>query len=125
MNETCIVVPFCCDYMVSSVVNFINAGVSLHNTQSVNVIRLVGDATHDESHQRLKKLRLSFAGHHFAHGQWSNTQIPVMECACNDESVDAIKLTLHALAHVLLVRGNGLVLKDTHPGDTLRICAST
>ena len=35
-----------------------------------------------------------------------------MECACNDESIDAIKMTLHALAHVLLVPGNGLVLKD-------------
>ena len=112
VDETCTIVPFCCDYMVSSAVNFINAGVSLQNNQSVKVSRLVGDATPDESHQRLKKLRLSFAGHHFAHGQWSNTQIPVMECVCNDESIDAIKMTLHALAYVLLVHGNGLVLKD-------------
>ena len=49
VDETCTIVTFCCDYMVSSA-DFINAGVSLQNKQSLKVIRLFGDATHDEIH---------------------------------------------------------------------------
>ena len=55
------IVPYTCDYMVGSVATFANIGISLQNSQSTRVLRLVGDATHDETGQRLKVLRIGVA----------------------------------------------------------------
>ena len=72
---------------------------------------MVGDATHDETSQKLKELRLSLAGMHFSGGEWCTTQIPLVEVACNDESEDAVDLAVQAAKHILLTR-HQIVLED-------------
>ena len=88
------IVPYTCDYMVGSVAKFANIGISLHNSQSTRVLRLVGDATHDETGQRLKVLRIGVAGCHFAYSEWSTTITPGIDCVVHEETCEAVELAL-------------------------------
>ena len=56
------IVPFSCDYIINSTADSIKDAVSQSNTGDTRVFSLCGDATHDETAQKLKKLRLGFAG---------------------------------------------------------------
>ena len=56
--------------------NFCENGRSLH--QQANVLRFIGDATHDESSQGLEKLVLGVARTHFHNGTLQTTIIPIM-----------------------------------------------
>ena len=47
-----------CDEMVSAAAKFISTRISLQNKDNIRVVRLVGDATHDEAWQKLKLLRI-------------------------------------------------------------------
>ena len=63
------IVPFTCDVMLAAAQKFIAQGVSTTNGAHTRVIRLVGDATHDESLQKLKALKIGFAGFHYERGE--------------------------------------------------------
>ena len=89
-NGTC--VPFTTDYMLDSFSTFVRKGRSLH--QQSNFLRFIGDATHDESSQGLKKLVLGVAGTHFHNGKWQNTVIPIMFVVISQESKDILKLAM-------------------------------
>ena len=58
------IVPFTCDVMLAAAQKFIAQSVSTTNGAHTKVIRLVGDATHDETLQKLKVLKIGFAGCH-------------------------------------------------------------
>ena len=73
------IVPFTCDHMIAAFTKHANPGISLKNSQSTRVLKLVGDATHDETGQHLKVLRIGVVGlsfcarrvehdHHSRHG---------------------------------------------------------
>ena len=64
----------------------------------------IGDATHDESSQGLKKLVLGVAGTHFHNGKWQNTIIPIMFVVISQESKDILKLAMDALVACLRTR---------------------
>ena len=95
---------------VSSVAKFANQGISVQNSQSTCVFRLVGDATHDQIGQKLKVLRIGVVGCHHASG-WCATIIPGVDCVCHDETSEAVDLALQSLAHVL-TQHYGLNLAD-------------
>ena len=59
VDDSTTIVLFSCDYMIESTARFINTGMSLQNSGSTKVARLVGDATHDETSQHLKRLRIA------------------------------------------------------------------
>ena len=84
--------------MIDSAAKFIKHGLSLQNNQSPKVVRLVGDVTFDETHQKLKKLCLGFAGTHFVDGEWRATMLPAMDCVCHDETTEAVYLTIQLSA---------------------------
>ena len=69
-------VPFTTDYMLDSFFNFCEKRLFLAPTG--HFFRFIGDATHDESSQGLKKLVLGVAGTRFHNGKWQNTIIPIM-----------------------------------------------
>ena len=69
VDEKKTIVPFTCDVMLAAAQKYIAQGVSVHNGSHTRVIRLVGDATHDESFQKLKILKIGLAGCHFARGE--------------------------------------------------------
>ena len=87
------IVPFSCDYMINSTAEFIKEAISQSNTGDTRVLSLCGDATHDETAQKLKKLRFGFAGCHWNKEEWCATMMPSLDCACNDESVEAIDVS--------------------------------
>ena len=64
------------------------------------MLRLVGDATHDETHQRLKKLRIGYAGCYFLKSEWQTAMLPSIEVLCHDGTQDAVDLALRAIAYV-------------------------
>jgi hypothetical protein len=78
---------------------------------ATKVIRLVGDATHDESWQKLKLLRIGFAACHFTDGSWKSTFFPVLQCLCHEESKEVLDLCLQALIHIFQTR-HGINLVD-------------
>ena len=110
-EDTATIVPYTCDEMVSAAAKFINTGISLQNTDNIRVIRLVGDATHDETWQKLKILRIGFAARHFTDGSWKATFLPVLECLCHDETKDVVDICLQALIHIFQTR-HGINLVD-------------
>ena len=101
VTDTATTLPHTCDYMIISVAKFINVGISQANGQSTKVIRLAGDATYNESHQKLKKLRIGVLGTHFEDGEWRATFMPGIECLCHEENRLAVELTLLAFIHAL------------------------
>ena len=110
IDDAVTIVPFSCDYMLSSCAVFITSGL-LANRQSTRVMRLCGDATFGECSQGLKRHRLGFAGSHFSYNEWCATQIPLVDCVCHEECFDAVDLALEACAHLLDVR-HGIFLAD-------------
>ena len=86
--------------MISCLADFISNGSAL-NRDSRMVLRFTGDATHDKSKQRLKKMVLGVGGSHFVKGQWRNTIIPIMYVVCAQESTKCLELGLAALDAVL------------------------
>ena len=100
ITQTATILPIMCDHMIDSLARFIKTGVANSNSGSLQVRRLVGDATHDETHQRLKKLRIGYAGCHFPKSEWQTTMVPSIEVLCHDETQDAVDLALRAISHV-------------------------
>ena len=98
LGET--IIPFSTDHMISCLADFISKGSAL-NRDSRMVLRITGDATHDKSKQRLKKMVLGVGGTHFVKGQWRNTIIPIMYVVCAQESTKCLELGLAALDAVL------------------------
>ena len=94
------IIPFSTDHMISCLADFISKGSAL-NRDSRMVLRFTGDATHDKSKQRLKKMVFGVGGTHFVKGQWRNTIIPVMYVVCAQESTKCLELGLAALDAVL------------------------
>ena len=111
VDEKKTIVPFTCDVMLAAAQKYIAQGVSAHNGSHTRVIRLVGDATHDESFQKLKVLKIGLAGCHFERGEWKTTMIPVIQCICHQETKEVVDLTLTALIHLLQQR-HGINLVD-------------
>ena len=111
VDEKKTIVPFTCDVMLAAAQKYIAQGVSAHNGSHTRVIRLVGDATHDESFQKLKVLKIGLAGCHFERGEWKTTMIPVIQCICHQETKEVVDLTLKALIHLLQQR-HGINLVD-------------
>ena len=101
ISDEATILPFTCDHMLNAGAKFINAGISLQNGQGLKVVRLAGDATHDESHQKLKKFVLGLPGTHFKDGEWRNTLIPLMYCICHEECTEAVDMAAKALIHAL------------------------
>ena len=73
------VVPFTADYMINNFKEFVKKGDSLF--PSAKSLRFIGDATHNETCQGLKKMVLGVAGTHCVDGKWRNTILPVMYVA--------------------------------------------
>ena len=68
INDNATSMPYTCDFKIDSAAKFIKQGLSLQNNQSPKVVSLVADVTFDETHQKLKNLRLGFAGTHVVPG---------------------------------------------------------
>ena len=77
-------VPFTCDHLLDSFLDFVKKGRS--HQQATKFLRLIGNATYDETSQGLKKLVLGVAGTHFQNGKWSNTILPIVFVALSQES---------------------------------------
>ena len=103
-------VPFSNDYMLSNAAKFITKGMAAAGGQP-RILHFVGDATHDCSKQKLKRFVLGFAATHFHRGQWCTTLLPVMYCACDQESKVVLLRTIMALEKMLRELF-GLNLKD-------------
>ena len=86
------VVPFTTDHMLAAAMTFMQKGMSTY--QRPRFLRLVGDATHDQSRQRLKKMVIGLAGTHFYRGQWHNTILPLVYILCAQETKVALQLGL-------------------------------
>ena len=70
----------------------------------------VGDATHDQTKQRLKKLMMGFGGSHLKDGVWSNTVLPAIFNVIHQETKKALRITLECLERALRER-YGIELK--------------
>ena len=70
------IVLFTMDYVLEQTRDFILRGWT--ELRKPQVLRLVGDDTHQQSDQDLKKTAIGFSGIHFDHGEWSTTFLPVM-----------------------------------------------
>ena len=99
-NDT--VVPFTTDYMLDSFAAYLKQCQPVYG--SMRNACLVGDGTHDQTSQRLKKIVIGVIGTHFHRSQWSNTILPAIYCACAQESIVSVRLTIQALIHALRTR---------------------
>ena len=108
VHEKKTIVPFTCDVMLAAAQKYIAQGVSAHNGSHTRVIRLVGDATHDESFQKLKVLKIGLAGCHFERGECKTTMILVNQCICHQVSF---------LAHEDICLGHAKHNAETHNND--------
>ena len=107
------IVPFTTDYMVNQFGAFAVKGHAVY--KSSKCIYLLGDATHNETSQGLKKLMIGAAGTHFHRSQWSNTILSAFYCACSQETKKVVNNTLQAL-DLALHKRFGLRLVDLVAG---------
>ena len=71
----------------------------------------MGDATHDETWQKFKLLRIGFAARHFTDGSWKTTLSSVLECLCHDGTTELLDMCVQALIHIFQTR-HGINLVD-------------
>ena len=96
------VVPFTTDYMMDNFKNFVMKGNSLF--ADAKYLKFIGDATHNQTSQGLKKMALGVAGTHFVNGRWRNTVLPIMYVACSQESKEVLKIAMDALVAAVQAR---------------------
>ena len=60
-------------------------------------LKLVGDATHNKSREKLKVLNLSFVGTHYHNQAWSKTVLPVLVCICHEECIWSLEEATNSL----------------------------
>ncbi len=86
-NETSI--PFGSDFQFHVLRDFVIAGMKYFGR--TRFLKLVVDATHDQTKQRLKLLKISVAGHIFnIRSEWVNAEIPVMHDGISQESIGCV-----------------------------------
>ena len=107
ITPTATILPLMCDHMIDSLAQFIKTGVANSNSGSLQVLRLVGDAAHDETHQLLKTHRIGYAGCHSPKSEWQTTMVPSIDVLCHDETQDAVDLGV--------LRRSYLVICSTSP----------
>jgi hypothetical protein len=103
------IVPYTNDFHLNQTCLFFARCVSHYGF--TKCMWMIGDATHDETRQRLKKLTIGFAGCHFTKSEWSNTECPSIHAMLSQESFKGIMRTLEALAEALL-NLHGSTLQD-------------
>ena len=89
------VVPFTTDHLINNFKEFVKKGDSLF--PSAKHLRFIGDATHNQTSQGLKKMVLGVAGTHCVNGKWQNTVLPIMYVACSQESKAVLDIAMAAL----------------------------
>lgn len=107
-GETFLPVSF--DHLLTSIEAFYSRGLS--QSISGKILHYVGDGTHDQTTQRLKKIVIGFAGTNFnSHDVWAHTIIPGVYVICSREAKKAIAVGLRTLEKCLHEK-HGLVLRD-------------
>ena len=92
--------PYTADYLCTSLQGYILEGLSYYKRD--RFLKVVGDYTHGETKQQLKKLKIGVAGTHFIRGNWRNTILPFVYAAANQEGTDPIRRTMDAIEELLL-----------------------
>ena len=120
-GQACHSCTITCDYFIRELRAFIVRCADIVDHR--RCLHLIGDATHDESSQGLKKLLFGLAGFHFVDGQFRNALLPLVFAAIGQEKYETVKQSLLALFE-LVHRISGLWLPDyilhwyydVHPG---------
>ena len=100
-GRTC--VPFTSDFFIQEARDFILRA----QTQSGRrrCLKIIGDATHDQSSQGLRKFQVGFAGCNFEDGQWRNTILPVVFGIIDEETIVNVRACIQMVVDAFRAHG--------------------